>query len=164
MKIVRHILIIILVLALIIGLPVYSTGYVQAKIFRQEAISSASVIIDSPSGAYVVVINKDLHKGGQTLDTWRDFFEGKEIDYLFEDISCVVADSDSVGLDQAISFMSRLPENQMSVHTIDSTLMMSKLKYGKVDVAIMSEEFCNAYGGIDAIDHEGYVIIEGEKL
>lgn len=145
MRILRHILTVAAASLVIFGIPALATGYPQRVISGADAISSATVIIDQPSGAYVVMINRALHPKEENLETWKTFFRGEEIDFLFEDISCTVADTDSAGLDLAQSFQSRLPENQMTVRLEDVTLMMSKAKYGRYDVILLSKEFYDAY-------------------
>ena len=47
-----------------------------------DAVSSASVIVDKPSGAYLVFINLERHTDAEALEIWRDFFAGKEIDLI----------------------------------------------------------------------------------
>lgn len=160
MKYFRHIIIVISLLVLLVGIPVYATGYVQRKLSGVDSISSASVIIEQPSGEYVVLINKDYHHNADNLDTWCKFFRGEEIDYLFEDISLVVADNDSAGIELSKSFQSRLPENQMSIRTEDATLMLSKAYYGKFDVLLMSKEIFEAFHGEGYVNADTTVIIE----
>lgn len=144
MKIRYHILIIIVALFLLVGLPLYFTGFFDGD-YGVDSVSSATMIIDKPSGSYVVMINPDFHPDKDKLATWRKFFSGEEIDFLFEDISCVVADVDTAGLDIAKSFQSRLPENQMTVRIEDITLMLSKAMIDKYDVIILSKEIFDAY-------------------
>ena len=146
------------------GLPVLSTGYIQNKLSGVDAVSAATVIIDQPSGAYVVLINKDRHLNADNLETWQTFFKGEEIGILFEDISCTVADMDVSGLDMAQSFQSRLPENQMTLRKEDITLMLSKASCGLFDVIMMSKEVYDAYGAAAITDDEKMVIIEEEGV
>jgi galactitol-specific phosphotransferase system IIB component len=110
-----------------------------------DTVSSASVIIDQPSGNYIVLINQTLHTNQDNLNTWVRFFSGEEISYLFEDISCSVASGDSGALTMAQSFQSRLPEKQMSVQTENATLLMSRADCGKYDIIILSKEFAETY-------------------
>mgnify|MGYP007069910982 CR=1 FL=1 len=99
------------------------------------------MVIDQPSGAYVVWINSGKHTNIDNLNTWKSFFSGEEIGFLFEDISCTVAGTDTAGLEIAKSFQSRLPENQMTLRTEDVTLMLSKAVDGRFDIILMSKEF-----------------------
>lgn len=160
MKVARHAIIVCIALLLLLGVPVYATGFPQRELSGIDALSSPTVIIEQPSGAYVVLINKDMHNNKENLDIWKDFFCGEEIGFLFEDISCVVADIDEGGLELARSFQSRLPENQMGLRTEDITLMLSKLEYGRFDVALMSREIYEAYGVKGMNLGDGVVIIE----
>lgn len=162
MRIIRHILIVTGALIILVGVPVWSTGYIQGKLSGADAISSATVIIEQPSGAYVVIINKDFHHDHENLKTWEKFFGGEEIDFLFEDISCVVADCDAAGLELARSFRSRLPENQMSIRLEDITLMLSKADYGKFDVIVMSKEMYDAYSAQTIEEYDKAVVLEEE--
>ena len=164
MKVIRHAGVVIAALLLFAGVPVYRTGYFQNRLSGVDAVSSATMIIDQPSGAYVVLINRDRHPDTEKLATWEAFFSGEEIGFLFEDISCTVADSDAAGLELAKSFQSRLPENQMSVRLEDITLMLSKAQYGRFDVILMSREIYEASGAADE-KRESYVdLIEAEGL
>ena len=160
MKLIRHVVIVCIALLLLVGIPVYQTGYIQGKFSGTDTISSATVIVEQPSGEYVVLINPALHTNADNLAIWVSFFQGKEIDYLFEDISCAVADSDSAGLEIAKSFQSRLPENQMRLHTEDPTLMLSKAKYGKFDVILLSKEVADIYKASYGMDRKRTVILE----
>lgn len=157
-------IIILAALFVLEGLPVLSTGYIQNKLSGVDAVSAATVIIDQPSGAYVVLINKDRHLNADNLETWQTFFKGEEIGILFEDISCTVADMDVSGLDMAQSFQSRLPENQMTLRKEDITLMLSKASCGLFDVIMMSKEVYDAYGAAAITDDEKMVIIEEEGV
>ena len=163
MNLFRHVLITLTLLLIIIGIPVYKTGYFQSRYGKSDAISSASVVIEQPSGAYVVLINSGLHPDKDNLSTWEHFFRGEDIDFLFEDISCVAARGDDAGIELARSFQSRLPENQMSVREEDISLMLSKAACGKFDVIIMSKELSAAYNALEGIDTETVRIIENSK-
>jgi hypothetical protein len=152
---------------LLLGIPFFTTDYFR-QLIRQDtdAVSSASVIIDQPSGEYIVLINREMHDDEENLDTWLRFFNGEEISYLFEDISCSVIASDTGALTMAQSFQSRLPEKQMSIQTEDATLLMSRADQGKYDIIILSKEFAKSY---DATTAEGEktalinIISEGES-
>ena len=145
MKAWKHILISVGALFLLLGVPFLRTGYAQSLLSGgADVVSSASVILDTPSGNYVVLINKNFHTNEETLATWEDFFAGKEIDYIFEDISCAVASGDGNGQTMAESYQSRLPENQMKLRQEDGTLLLSKAEHGKFDVIVLSKEFADA--------------------
>jgi hypothetical protein len=138
---------------LLLGIPFLSTDYFQSMIKGEtDAVSSATVVIDQPSGDYIVLINKTLHTNEENLNTWIRFFGGEEISYLFEDISCSVISGDTGALTMAQSFQSRLPERQMSVQEEDATLLMSRADNGKYDIIIISKEFAQSY---DAVTAEG---------
>lgn len=163
MSILRHLAIVSLALLLIVGVPVYKTGYVQKRLSDTDSVSSATVVVEQPSGAYVVLINRDRHQNAENLAVWESFFRGEEIDFLFEDITCTVASQDALGLELAKSLQSRLPENQMTVKREDAILVLSKIDYGRYDVILFSREFyerCNmddaAFNGEDdLIEAEG---------
>lgn len=144
MKIIKHIMMVSVSLFVILGIPFL---YLQSASGSGEtdAVTGASVIIDQPSGDYFVFINKDRRKSGDTLATWKDFFHGEEISYVFEDITCYVAENDAAGFTMAQSFQSRLPENQMTIRKEDGTLLLSKAENGKYDIIILSVEAADIY-------------------
>ena len=164
MKIIRHITITLLILAVLLGTPLTVSGYLQRSLSGEDAVSSASTVIEQPSGAYAVFINRDHHTDDEALAVWTDFFSGREIDYLFEDISCVVADSDSFSLELAESFRSRLPENQMTIRSEETTLFISKLEAGIYDVAIVSEELYEEYLSADDFDPSETLVIKEDGV
>ena len=143
----RHTAAVILALLLLVGVPVFKTGYIQGKLSETDAVSSATEIIEQPSGEYVVLINRDRHADSGNLKAWESFFSGGDIGVVFEDISCVAADSDAPGFEMAKSFQSRLPENQMTIRLEDPILMRSKADHGLYDVMILSKEMYEATGG-----------------
>lgn len=166
MKIIRHCCIVATSLLVLVGLPLLQTGVLTRFLGGQgpDALTAATVTIEQPSGAYVVLINKENHKDSGKLAVWKKFFSGQEIDYIFEDISCVVADSDAAGLELARSFQSRLPENQMLLRTEDTTLMFSKAKYGRFDVMILSKEMYDAHHTAVIAGGDQVMTIESEGL
>ncbi len=143
MRFLRHTATVLLVLFLIVGVPVYKTGYFQNA--EVETVSSASEVVDMPEVDYVVLINRDRHTNAENLAVWEKFFRGEEIDYLFEDISCLVSDMDPDSLKIARSLQSRLPENQMKIGEEETTVLVSKALYGKYDVILMSPEMYSIY-------------------
>ena len=145
MKVFRHIVIVFTALALLVGIPVFQTGYLQRRLGGADAVSAATVILDQPSGAYVVLINSSLHQNRENLAVWESFFRGEEIGFLFEDISCFVIRQDTEGRELAESFQSRLPENQMRLAAEDATLLLSKAWNGTYDVILFSREAYEAY-------------------
>ncbi|MBR0484750.1 MAG: hypothetical protein IJJ69_08255 [Oscillospiraceae bacterium] len=146
MKVIRHIGCDILILFLVLGVPFLRTDYCKALMRSEpEAVSSASVIVDKPSGAYLVFINLERHTDSEALDIWRDFFAGKEIDLLFEDIVCSVAKSDVNAGTLAENYQSRLPEHQCEIKTEDAILMLSKAEHLKFDILVMSQEIAEFY-------------------
>ena len=145
MKIIRHMGIVAIGLFVILGLPYIILQPSFGSENELDGVTSASVILDQPSGDYVVFINKDRRKNEDTLNTWITFFSGGEISYVFEDIICYVADNDASGLQMAESLRSKLPENQMLVKTENGTLMMSKAEHGVFDIIVMSVEAAEMY-------------------
>ncbi|MBR1554639.1 MAG: hypothetical protein IJ644_04510 [Oscillospiraceae bacterium] len=146
MKVIRHILCDMLILFLMLGLPFLRTDYCKALMNPDaDAVSSASVIVDKPSGTYLVCINLEKHTDDEALEIWRDFFTGKEIDLIFEDIVCSVAKSDSNAGTLAENYQSRLPEHQCEIRKEDVTLMLSKAEHLKFDILVMSQEIADFY-------------------
>jgi hypothetical protein len=152
---------------LLLGIPFFTTDYFKNLIHGDtDAVSSASVIIDQPSGEYLVLINRKLHTDEENLNTWIRFFGGEEISYLFEDISCSVASADTGALTMAQSFQSRLPEKQMRIQTEDASLLLSRADRGKYDIIILSKEFADSYDAATAEGEETArinIISEGES-
>ena len=124
-----------------------------------DAISSATSIIDAPSGEYVIVLNSSAHPDKEKLSVWADFFSGKEISIIFEDISCQVIRGDEGGLEMAKSLQSRLPENQMTLTVTDGTLLMSKAEAGRYDSILMSAEYADSFGADTLYDKSGNMVI-----
>jgi hypothetical protein len=152
-KWIGHTAIVLAGVFLLLGIPFFTTDYFKNLLHGDtDAVTSASVIIDQPSGDYLVLINRELHTDEENLNTWIRFFSGEEISYLFEDISCSVAAADTGALTMAQSFQSRLPEKQMSIQTEDASLLMSRADRGKYDMIILSKEFAKSY---DATTAEG---------
>jgi hypothetical protein len=149
----KHTGIVLAGILLLPGIPFLSTNYFKTLLKgNTDAVTSASVIIDQPSGEYIVLVNKNLHTDNENLNTWIRFFQGEEISFLFEDISCSVIKGDAGALNTARSFQSRLPEKQMKIRQEDATLLMSRADNGKYDIIILSKEYANSY---DATTAEG---------
>jgi hypothetical protein len=145
-NILKHILVVLAGVTLLLGVPFVTTDYFKSMLAGDvDALTSATVVIEQPSGDYIVLINKDLHINKENLNTWIRFFSGEEISYLFEDISCSVISGDTGALTMAQSFQSRLPERQMTLLQEDPTLLMSRADNGKYDVIIISKEFAENY-------------------
>ena len=144
MRVLGHIARVAAGLFLLIGLPLIVSGRAAELLSgKADAVSSATAVMDQPSGEYVILINRDIHSDPAALEAWKAFFAHGDTDGivgLFEDISCTVSSSDPAGLEAAKSYISRLPENQMKLRTEDCTLMLSKAEHGRFDVIVMSKE------------------------
>ena len=150
LKILKHIGIVAAGIVLCIGVPLLCTGYLTRLITGSlDAVSSASIVLDQPSGDFLVLINKDYHTDEDTLNDWVRFFSGDvgddELLVIFEDVAVSAAYADSAGSELADSFRSQLPENQMKVTKEDATLLMSRADAGLFDIIIMSKEFADGY-------------------
>ena len=155
MRAVRHIVTVSASLFLMLGLPFITSDSFE-RLIDPDAVTSASVITDAPSGEYVVLINRSLHPNRDNLEKWHDFFSGQEVSFILEDITCCISASDPSGKKLAENYRSRLPENQMTLRTEDPVLMMSKADHGKFDVIVMSAEAAERYGA-DSISSSGNV-------
>ena len=109
-----------------------------------DAVTSASVILDAPSGSYVVLLNRDAHQKLDNADDWARFFRGESL-VIMDDVRCLVGKGDAGGFDMADSYRSRLPENQMKLSAEDATLMLSRAQLGRFDAIVMSKEFADAF-------------------
>ena len=162
MRAVRHIAVFVIAMALMLGLPFFTSDYFKARVNGADAVTGATTALDAPSGEYVVVINLDKHTDQAALDCWREFFETGECEELysvFEDLSCTVSSGDPTGLEMAKSFQSRLPENQMTLRTEDGIMMLSKAEKGRFDVIVMSKEFCDKNSGSRITDRTNALLL-----
>lgn len=160
-NIIRRILTIFVVPVLCLVLPVLLSDKFQSFVGKKavDAVSSSSIVIEQPSGECTVFINKKLHRDKEKLAVWQEFFEGREIPVIFEDITCAVPVADVAGLEMAASFQSRLPEHQMEIEREDTTLLLSKAEYEKVDVLLLSKEFVKAFGAESLYDGKHFAVI-----
>lgn len=125
-----------------------------------DAVSSATQIItDKPSGQYVILINKGLSE----IDVWEEFFDDKDIPVIMEDISCLVISGDENGLEMARTYQSRLPENQMKIKQAEGLLTVSKAQNALFDVAVMSQEFADAYNAETVYGNENIEVITKQE-
>lgn len=145
-KIIGHIAVCTAGIALLAVLPFALAGGFDRLSGDTDAVSSASVIIEKPSGRYTVLINRDRHRSADDLAAWHEFFSGGDIGIIFDDIECVTLSGDAGALTLAQSFMSRLPENQMKVTSGDVVLTLSKAEHGRFDIMILSDEAAEKYG------------------
>ncbi len=146
MHIIKHIISDIMILFLMLGVPFLQTDYAKALLSSDpDAVSSASVIVDKPSGMYLVLMNLHQHVDAEALEIWRDFFSGKEIDLIFEDITCSVVSGDVNARTLAENYQSRLPEHQCEIKSEEAALLLSKAKYLKFDILVISQEFADSY-------------------
>lgn len=124
-----------------LGIPFWCTGGVRSLFLSgADAVSSASQTLEKPSGQYYVLINKEYHPNQDALSEWITFFRGGQILYIFEDIACSVAWTDTGAVELAESFQSQLPENQMKIIPDDAMLIASRADHGLYDIIIMSKE------------------------
>lgn len=146
-KIILHTMAAAAAAVLTFAIPFGFTDYCYALLRGElDAVSAATAAVDMPGGEFVVMINTDKHPDKANLAVWEEFFGGGETDFIFEDITCTVASSDSTAFTTAQSFQARLPENQMKIIKEDPTLMLSKADNGRFDIIIMSAESAKALG------------------
>ena len=124
-----------------------------------DAVSGASVILDAPSGSFVVLLNGSRHTRWDTAGDWADFFRGESL-VIMDDAECLVAEGDAGGFEMADSYRSRLPENQMKIRREDGLMMLSRAQVGGFDVIVMSKEFADAYSAQTAYGVGGVEVIE----
>ena len=160
MKIVKHIVFTAAALIILLGIPFANSDYFKKMISgNPDAVSSSSVVVEKPSGDYIVFINLEKHTNKENLSLWHDFFEGRDVSFIFEDIKCYAAQNDVNGLTMARNFQSRLPENQMQILIEDGTLILSKAEYNKFDVIVMSQEIADFYSAESLFDNDSIDII-----
>ena len=126
-----------------------------------DAVSSASLVVEQPSGEFCVLINRERLK--DSAGQWEVFFNGQDAGVIFEDIGCITVQGDTAGIQLARRYQSRLPENQMKVHTQFGMLVLSKAEYHRFDVIVVSRETAEAYGFKDHSDEDTLlIVVKGE--
>ena len=130
-----------------------------ARLGGVDAVTSASVIIDKPSGAYVVLLNEERHTKRGTAEDWARFLQGESL-VIMDDVDCQVIDQDSGGRQLAESYQSRLPENQMRVRGENGLLLVSKAEYGGFDMIVMSKEYADSYNARTVYDQANVRVLE----
>ncbi len=159
-KIALHIILSLIAAFLLVGLPgLYIL--VQRAENRPDTVSSASVKIpDKPSGEYVLLLNRSLHK--ESFDDWVAFFSDGELNVIFDDVNCLASESDTDALKMADRLIARLPENQMKLRTENPVLLVSKVENGCIDTAIFSKEMADEMKlRTDSDDNIACIIIKG---
>ncbi|MDO4536987.1 MAG: hypothetical protein Q4B54_02415 [Coriobacteriales bacterium] len=142
-----HIATIAVLLAVFVGVPV-ALGWVNLSALvsgQTDLVSSATTLQAAPDGGFTIFINGERHPDKEVLGYWKDFLAGKDVPLIMEDVSCVVCKDDIAGLEMAESLASRLPANQMKIHTEDGTLTLSKAETGRFDILVMSNEKAKSY-------------------
>lgn len=127
-----------------------------------DAVTKATgeiVYAEDIDGSFVVLINKDQHPNTEVLAQWEIFFSGGEVGVIFEDIVCYVSTSDPSGFEVAESFQSRLPENQLVIKTVPSTMLVDKAGHGVFDVLVLSEPVAQSLGVERLYDEENIEVI-----
>ena len=124
-----------------------------------DAVTSASVIIDKPSGSYLVLLNADRHSKYGTADDWTRFFTGESL-VIMDDVDCQVIDQDAGGRQLAESYQSRLPENQMRIRDENGLMLLSKAERGGFDVIVLSREFADAYSAQTVFDQANVRVLQ----
>ena len=140
-KIMVHIFLSLTAAFLLAGVPMlYVLDMSKGKDI--DAVSGASIKLpDKPSGDYIVLLNRSLHE--DSVDDWIKFFRDGELNVIFDDISCITAQSDAAAVQMAERFQAQLPENQMRLRSEDATLLASKAENGCIDAAIFSKEMAD---------------------
>lgn len=144
MKALKHILCIAVGLLVFFVMPGLLFGDLPALVSGgPDAVSGASMEIpDTPSGEYVVLINRDRHS--LTMEDWRAFFEERPVGVIMEDISCLLVQGDASGKQLAERYLARLAANQMTLKEENSLLVVSRAENGQFDVVILSKEMADA--------------------
>lgn len=165
MKLFKHIIVVLLGLLVCLGLP----GLVFADLGTMvsgsvDAVSHASLDLpDQPSGAYVVIVNRDKHP--LTTQEWTSFFREEQVGVIMEDISCLAAAADPTGLQLARRYQARLAENQMELTAENSLLIVSRAENGLYDVIVLSKELADAvdFSGVYARQDAEVIMIGGAE-
>ena len=144
----------VLVIFLLLILPLLRSEAFGAYLSgAEDAVSSASLVLEEPSGEYLIFLNKERHQ--KNLELWEQFFRGEDIGIVFEDLICTVPSGDLGALEMARSLASRLPENQLRVVSEDGVLLFSKADLGRYDVICVSKELGEIYGAAELMERDG---------
>ena len=154
-----HVLLDLAIIAAVLFIPVLLHPQGRARLTDTDANSSASVVIDAPSGEFQVFLNLDALEEDVF---WQTFFSGGEVDYCFEDITCMVADTDPAALAAAQSYQSRLSAHQMTLRQEDMTLMLSLADCGKFQAIVISRELAAHYRAQTALQN-GVAVVTAPK-
>ena len=141
MKRLRYALASLAALLLFLGIPgiIYAPRISALLNDRPDAVSSASLELPAqPSGEFLVLLNAAKHP--DTLQAWADFFGERDTDVIFEDLHCLVIDSDAAAIALAERFQARLAEHQMTLRRENATLAASRVQWGVFDVLVISGE------------------------
>ena len=144
--IIRHIVICAAGVILLLAVPFLFTDGFRRLTGGADAVSGASETVAAPSGNYTVLINRDRHKSESDMAAWREYFSGGEFSIIFDDISCVTLEGDESAYTMGLSFMSRLPENQMKLKSGEAVTVLSKADYGRFDMLLLSDEAAESFG------------------
>ncbi len=158
MKIVKHIVTVVLLFGIFLGIPflIYKDAIIS-HINNVDALTSATQIVEAPSGKYVIMINTKAT--GDETDEWLSFLAGEEVGLMWTDLRCLVAETDISAVDMAVSLASRLPANQFVVDSEQAIMAASKAVEGVFEVAVFSEEFADKYNLPDTCKLSDYEVI-----
>ena len=148
MKPIRQILIIAAGILLLLGIPFLCTDTGKARLCggdAADAVSSATIPMDAPSGEYVILIHEDTFANREKEEKWAAFFRGEDVIDVFDDISVSVADGDATALALAESYSSKLGANQVRIYSEDVTMLTSRADAGKFTIIMMSAEYAEHY-------------------
>lgn len=153
MRVLAHIATVVALLLAFVGYPAWQ-GHVNVAALMPGAKDEgvATNIHDAPPGAYVILVNRDLHADAAALDRWLDFFADKGEPPVEGDVSCVVLEGDSAGSEMAAYLASRLPAEHMKVRVDNGVLALSKAEVGRFDVMVMSDAAADAFGASTTYD------------
>lgn len=142
------------VIGLILGIPLLLTAG------QPDAVSGATTIIDAPSGEFIVLLNR-----AQLTEEafWEQFFSGQEVDFCFEDITCMVPLGDEPALTMAQSFQSRLAEHQLTIRQEDPTMLLSMADHGRFQVVLLSKELAEQNHAESAIKGDVTALHTGQE-
>lgn len=116
-----------------------ATGHLSPGAVDTVTKATGEIIArEDVEGSFVVLINRSVHRDDEVLGEWEKFFRGESYGFIFEDIVCYVASSDTAGMEMAQGLQSRLPENQMEIKTVSSAMIVEKARHGVFDVMVMS--------------------------
>lgn len=159
-RVLLNVCIVLVVLALLIGVPFTQSALFQQLTADQAAAPDPSAEApdaeaSSASGEFLVFINCDFHADEAQLAAWQAFFAGEKGSVPSETASLSVAEGDAAAYAQAQAYQSQLPKDQLAVRQEGPITLLSKAEGGCFDMLLMSREMADVFHGENVLNYQG---------